>query len=205
MSDSYNGAGTCNSANHILFQPHTPVHYSWDQSGPCSFGLSKQGPGFLQLSHRVEVMPRQACPDVPSLGEGVTHCPRVPGGAGFASICYAIGETPSRPPCPVGFGAGSEHLLGLEEIGLWGRGRQFPLSPCSLVTHMTEFCRHWPALTSHSQAPREICRVWDEKTLDGLVWGSRVLENFSKVLPFPVLNLIPSSLPGFAILQLGLN
>lgn len=140
-SDSYNGAGTCHSANYILFCPHRPAQYSRDQFGPCSFGLSKQGPGFLQLplsiwdKQWVEVTPKQACSNVSFLGEGATYSPGVPGGAGFGSICHAIGEIPSQPRCPVGLGAGSAHVLGLEEIGLWGRGRQFPLFTCSLVTH----------------------------------------------------------------------
>lgn len=144
-------------------------------------------------------MPRRACPDVSSLGEGAAHAPQVPEGVGFAPICPATGEIPSRPHCHVGLGAGSAHWLGLEEIGLWGCGRQFPLFTCSLVTHMTELCRHSPAVTPHSQAPQETCRVWDEEALDS------PLQIKSNVLPFCVLKLILSSLPGFPILQLGLN
>lgn len=110
MSDSYNGVGTCSGANHVLFCPQRPAQDSWGQSGPCSFGPSKQGPGFLQLPQRTEATPRHAQMCLPWKKEPHT-LPWVPGGAGRASLCRAFGEKLSRPPCPVGLGAGSEHSL----------------------------------------------------------------------------------------------
>lgn len=112
------------------------------------------------------------------------HSARVPGGAGFASLC-------------LGGVVQALSTAQLEEIGLWGPGRQFPVSTCSLVTHMTECSRH-SLLSTHILRRLGGLQGWGD--LHGLVWGSRTGEKFSKVLPFWVLNLIPYSLPGVSIL-----
>lgn len=56
--------------NAYYYIPTGPARYSWDPSGLCCFGPSKQGQGLLELplpildTQGVEVMPRQACPDL---------------------------------------------------------------------------------------------------------------------------------------------
>lgn len=83
----------------------------------------------------------------------------------------------------MGLGGGSAHLLVLEEIGLWGQkavsSAHLLLGNTQAELHRQLACSPTPA---RSQEPGESCRVWGEKSSDGLVYSNSTAENYSKEL-----------------------